>query len=114
MRAYIGAFDLILFPRSLLTMTTSMRPARRRNGMASRIARAAARPPSQQTISKSSLSGSFWMQGTTISGLPESNSAASIMFSSTAFALLLRLPDNGEIEAPRDLANWSPALIKLH
>src|SRR5215469_4735513 len=38
-----------------------------------------------------------------MTGPPESNSAASIIFSSTNW-LRLHLPDNGQIEAPCDLA----------
>ena len=48
-------------PRSLVTITTSTRPALARSGMESAMARAAARLPSQHTITLSSLSGAFWM-----------------------------------------------------
>ena len=48
-------------PGSLATITTSTRPAFARSGMASLIARAACRPPSQHTMTRSSLSGLFWI-----------------------------------------------------
>ena len=50
--------------------------------MASPMARAAGRLPSQQTITLSSLSGCVWICGTTMTGRPEPNSAPSISSSS--------------------------------
>ena len=95
MRADIGAFDLILFAGLIADDDDldAFRPSQKGHSIADRSA--AARPPSQQTMTCSSLSGSFWMYGTTISGPPGLNSAASTMFSSSAVGFRLRLPDNG-------------------
>ena len=59
--AHVGAFDLILLA-ALVGDDDNLDASRPlRSGMASAMARAAARLPSQHTITRSSLSGAFWM-----------------------------------------------------
>ena len=81
--------------------------------MASAMARAAWRPPSQHTMTRSSLSGAFWIYGTTIIGRPDWNSVLSAISSSTALASGSAWPTMARSKRRAMRANWSPAPAAL-
>jgi len=66
-------------------------------------ARLGGRRPST-TMTRSSLSGAFWIYGTTIIGRPDWNNVLSAISSSTALLPGSALADDGEIEAPGNAA----------
>src|SRR5438067_521066 len=70
--------------RSPVTTRISTAFARVRNGMASAMARAAGRLPSQHTSTRSSVRPRDWITGTIMTGRPDPNSAPSMSSSSDA------------------------------
>ena len=93
-----------LLSRSSATMTTSTALARSRNGMASAMARAAVRPPSQHDHDAVELEALLLDVGhddDRPAGL-EQRALDHQLLGRAVFAL--RLPDDGEVEAPRDAA----------
>ena len=81
--------------------------------MASAMARAAVRLPSQHTITRSSLSRLLLDIGHDDDRPPGFEQRASIMSSSEAPSSRLRLPDDREVEASRDLAEQVGAAATL-
>ena len=102
--AHIGAFDLILLAAFVGDDDYLDESCRSSSGIASAIARAAARLPSQHTMTRSSLSGAFWMKGTNDDrpARIEQGGFDDLFFNRTPLGF--GLPDNGEIEAPCNTA----------
>jgi len=113
MCAYIGAFDLILFAWLVADDDglDASGPSQKRHGIADRPRRCPATVPANHDVVQ--LERRFLdirNDDERFTGI-EQRGFDNVLFDRVGSRL--RLPDNGEVEAPRDLTELSPALTKL-